>query len=82
MHAKVFIADGERAVVGSMNLDYRSLAHNFENGIWIYNDKVILNMKQDFIDTMNKSEQIINKPKRKLISKFIYILVKIFSPLL
>ena len=83
IHSKLYIADDECAIIGTMNLDYRSMAHNFENGVWIYNDKVVLDMKQDFIDTMNKSEQTNNnKPKRRLISKFIYILVKIFSPLL
>lgn len=83
IHAKSYIADDEYAIIGTMNLDYRSLAHNFENGIWIYNDNIVLDIKQDFIDTMNKSEQTCNdRPKRRLISKFIYILVKIFSPLL
>lgn len=83
IHSKSYIADDKCAIIGTMNLDYRSLAHNFENGIWIYNDKVILDMKQDFINTMNKSTQISNeKPKRRLITKFIYVLVKIFSPLL
>ncbi len=83
IHAKSYIADDEYAIIGTMNLDYRSLAHNFENGVWIYNDNVVLDMKQDFIDTMNKSEQTSNNtPKRRLISKFVYILVKIFSPLL
>lgn len=83
IHAKSYISDDECAIIGTMNLDYRSLAHNFENGVWIYNDKVILDMKQDFVDTMSKSQPISeNMPRRRLISKFIYILVKIFSPLL
>ena len=83
IHAKVYIADDKCAIIGTMNLDYRSLAHNFENGVWIYNDKAVLDMKQDFIDTMNNSEQISSsKPKRRLISKLVYVLVKIFSPLL
>ena len=83
IHAKFYIADDEFGIVGTMNLDYRSLDHNFENGIWIYNDKVIPEMKQDFIDTMNKSQCINDeKPKHKFMAKFVNILVKIFSPLL
>lgn len=83
IHAKSYISDDEYGIIGTMNLDYRSLDHNFENGIWIYNDKVILDMKQDFVDTMNKSQYMNNeKPKHKLIAKLINILVKIFSPLL
>ena len=65
IHAKSYISDDECAIIGTMNLDYRSLAHNFENGVWIYNDDVVLDMKQDFINTMNNSTQTSNiKPKR------------------
>ncbi len=83
IHAKSYIADDEFGIIGTMNLDYRSLDHNFENGVWIYNDATIIDMKQDFLETLNKSEQIIyKKPKHRLLTRFIYILVKIFSPLL
>ena len=83
IHSKSYIADDECAIIGTMNLDYRSLDHNFENGVWIYNDNIVLDMKQDFIDTMNKSDETSDDlPKRRLIAKFVYILVKIFSPLL
>ncbi|MBQ8522326.1 MAG: cardiolipin synthase [Clostridia bacterium] len=83
IHAKSYIADDEYGIIGTMNLDYRSLDHNFENGVWIYNDNVIFDMKKDFIHTMNNSQLILNeKPKHKLIAKLIYVLVKIFSPLL
>ena len=30
VHAKVFVADDREAVVGTINLDYRSLYHHFE----------------------------------------------------
>ena len=83
IHAKSYIADDELGIIGTMNLDYRSLDHNFENGVWIYNDPVIIDMKQDFLETINNSnEMIFQKPKHRLITKFMYILVKIFSPLL
>lgn len=83
IHAKSYIADDEYGIIGTMNLDYRSLDHNFEDGIWIYNDDIILDMKKDFINTMNKS-QYMNREKQKnsLMTKLINVLVKIFSPLL
>ena len=31
VHAKVFVVDGREAVVGTINLDYRSLYHHFED---------------------------------------------------
>ena len=30
VHAKIFVSDNSRAVVGTINLDYRSLYHHFE----------------------------------------------------
>jgi len=83
IHAKSYIADDEFGIIGTMNLDYRSLDQNFENGVWIFNDPVILEIKQDFLETIkNSNEMIFQKTKHRLITKFIYILVKIFSPLL
>ncbi len=34
LHAKSFVCDDEIAVVGTINLDYRSLYLHFENGVW------------------------------------------------
>ena len=31
-------------MIGTINLDYRSLTHHFENGVWIYNDDVLKEM--------------------------------------
>lgn len=36
VHAKVYLADDEYGMVGTINLDYRSLVHHFENGVWMY----------------------------------------------
>ncbi len=31
VHAKTYLADDETAIVGTVNMDYRSLVHHFEN---------------------------------------------------
>jgi cardiolipin synthase len=33
IHAKSYIADDDYAMIGTINLDYRSLVHHFENGV-------------------------------------------------
>lgn len=33
VHAKVYLSDDKYAIIGTINLDYRSLVHHFENGI-------------------------------------------------
>lgn len=83
IHAKSYIADDKVGMIGTINLDYRSLTHHFENGVWIYNDKVILDMKDDFISTINKSIYMNNeKIKDNLFNRFVRSIVRIFSPLL
>ena len=36
VHAKVFVSDSREAVVGTINLDYRSLYHHFECATYMY----------------------------------------------
>ena len=37
IHANTYISDDKYAIIGTINLDYRSLVHHFENGVWLYN---------------------------------------------
>ncbi len=55
VHAKVFLSDDIRSVVGTINLDYRSLYLHFENGIYMENVDEIKNIKEDFNKTFNES---------------------------
>lgn len=49
VHAKIFVSDDETAVVGTINLDYRSLAHHFENAIWMYKTDIVADIKRIFL---------------------------------
>ncbi|MDE6668010.1 MAG: cardiolipin synthase [Clostridia bacterium] len=83
VHAKTYLSDDETAIVGTINMDYRSLVHHFENGVWIYNHKVIEDIKKDFLDTQLKSIHIVSGTlKENLWQKFVRAMVKVFSPLL
>ena len=52
LHAKSFVCDDEIGVVGTINLDYRSLYLHFEDGVSIYKNKVVQDIKDDFTQTM------------------------------
>ena len=83
VHAKTYLSDDETAMVGTINMDYRSLVHHFENGVWIYKHKVIEDIKKDFLETQAKSIQIVSSMlKENLWQRFIRAMVKVFSPLL
>lgn len=48
IHAKQMLADGQLAAVGTVNMDFRSFHHNFENGVLMYNNGVMQDMEKDF----------------------------------
>lgn len=58
MHSKTFVADDEVAVVGTINLDYRSLYLHFENGVWLYGTPSVLQIRNDFLDTLELCEEM------------------------
>ena len=55
VHAKVFCADGREAVVGTINLDYRSLVHHYEDAVWIYGSPAVADIKSEFLKTVSVS---------------------------
>lgn len=83
IHAKNFICDDKFAVCGTINLDYRSLVHHFECGVWMYGTDCIANMKTDFLTAVSVSQQMAEK-KAALCGwkRFLAELMKVFSPLL
>ena len=83
IHAKTYIADDEYAMVGTINLDYRSLVHHFENGVWMYKCKSIKDLKRDIDDTILKSIEITpDMLKTSIFNRFFRALVRIFAPML
>ncbi|MFC5631929.1 MULTISPECIES: cardiolipin synthase [Streptococcus] len=84
IHAKVFLSDNSKAVVGTINLDYRSLYHHFECGAYIYRSSVLTDISKDFIDTFNQSKLVTLSEieNRSLSSKMIGSLARMVAPLL
>ena len=83
IHAKSYIADGEYAMIGTINLDYRSLVHHFENGVWMYKCDSIQELHRDILDTLEASEEITeDKLKTGLVNRFVRAVVRIFAPML
>jgi len=58
VHAKVFVSDDVKAVVGTINLDYRSLYHHFECGTYMFKTDCIPDIERDFQETMAKCRQV------------------------
>ena len=84
MHSKTFVVDDEYAVVGSINLDFRSLYLHFECGAWLYKTDSVLKLKEDFLDTLELCQQISLQDCEnvKWPVKFGRLILRMFSPLL
>ena len=83
IHAKTYLVDDKYAIIGTVNLDYRSLVHHFENAVLLCNADCISDIKADVLETIEKS-QLISKEdiKNSLLQRFICSLVRIFAPML
>lgn len=57
-HAKQWLCDDETAIIGTINLDYRSLYHHFENAVLMYGVPVIADVKEDFETMFLKSKEV------------------------
>lgn len=58
IHSKCIIADDRYAVVGTINLDYRSLYLHFECGVYLYHVSAIDAIKRDMTETFAVSHQV------------------------
>lgn len=58
IHAKSFVCDDKLCVVGTINMDYRSLYLHFECGTLMYNNPEIKQVKKDDLETMEKCRKV------------------------
>lgn len=58
IHAKSFVCDDKLCVVGTINMDYRSLYLHFECGTLMYNNPEIKQVRKDDLETMEKCRKV------------------------
>lgn len=84
IHSKVVIIDDKISSTGSANMDLRSFMLNFEINAFMYDEKVIKKITEDFFEDIKNSEEIdLNDfAKRPFIKKWIESVARLFSPIL
>lgn len=83
IHTKNILIDNEVAIVGTINLDYRSLVHHYECGIMLYRTPSINDIKKDFSNITKQSIYVDPKNfKLKPLERLVARVLKIFSPLM
>ena len=83
-HCKMSIMDDKLATCGTINMDYRSLYHHFENGCLIADSPVVGDIKKDFEETFAKSKEVTEyyKTGRGSFLRLGQMLLRLVAPLL
>ncbi len=83
LHSKSFVSDDKIAVVGTINMDYRSLYLHFECGTLLYNTKSIISLKNDALNTFAVSREVQEgNCSVGFFGNIINAILRIFAPLL
>lgn len=84
VHAKVFVSDDRKAVVGTINLDYRSLYHHFECATYMYETACIPEIERDFQETLLKCREVTEETikNEKISYRIVGGLMKFIAPLM
>lgn len=84
IHAKGYVCDDKTAVVGTINMDYRSLYLHFECATYLYDCDAVMDVLQDFKETFPICEEIgIDYcEKRSLPVRIFQCILRLFAPLL
>ena len=84
VHAKSFVCDDVKAVVGTINLDYRSLYHHYECATYMYRTACVLDIEKDFQETLEKSQLVTDETVKQ--TGIFYVVVgavlKVLAPLM
>lgn len=84
IHAKSVVSDDTTALVGTINLDYRSLYLHMESAVWMYGTDAVCDIKRDFLETQAVCREITPdslehmSPLRRMWLAFL----RIFAPLM
>ncbi len=83
-HAKMYVADDAVAVVGSANMDYRSLYLHFESCVAFYGGPVVPATKQDMLRSFEKAHEVTLEEVQTMpfFRRIAQIFARFFAPLL
>ena len=83
LHSKQMLVDGEVATVGTINFDYRSLLHHYENAVLLYRTQSIIDIERDFEEIFKVSQEIYpHTIKTSWYQSLIKEIVQLFAPML
>lgn len=84
LHSKVFLADGDTAVVGTINLDFRSLYLHYEDAVLLYGAPAVEQVARDFDALLPQCQEYTAERIRatKPITRVFRAILRVFAPLM
>lgn len=84
IHSKVCLSDNRYAVVGTVNMDFRSLYLHFEDAVYLYGSPAVRQVAADFEETFPVCREMTYARCRHVhfYQRVIRTLLQVFSPLL
>lgn len=83
VHAKNFVSDDKKAVVGTINTDFRSLYLHFEDAVFMHDSPAVKDVKKDFLKTLESCRELtLSDVNKNIFSRLLGSVIKVFGPLL
>ncbi len=83
IHSKSIVCDGECAVVGTINFDYRSLYMHFEDGVYFSGCDAVATVERDCEETFALSRLCTKEnTKRGMVGRLIDSILRVFESLM
>ncbi|MEG2259308.1 MAG: phospholipase D-like domain-containing protein, partial [Oscillospiraceae bacterium] len=84
IHSKTFVADDEISVVGSINLDFRSLYLHYECAVWMFKTKSVIEVFDDFTETLKVSTPVTLEDCTKIgsLHRMLNAVLRLFAPMM
>ena len=82
LHAKSFVSDDEIAVVGTINMDYRSLYLHFECATLLYKSSVVQEVKDDTVKAISQSREVVLDGKKHIWNELADAVLHLAAPLM
>ncbi|WP_075876938.1 cardiolipin synthase [Merdibacter massiliensis] len=84
VHGKVMLADDQSAVVGTVNMDYRSYYLHYECGVWMYQTSCLHDIRKDFEQSFAQSHLVTLEECKdiSIVRRFVRAFLNIISPIM
>ena len=82
LHSKLFTIDCTHAVVGTSNLDLRSIHSNYEINMFVQSKEFTRKINQDIDKIISQSKQLSISTKTNYATKIYRAIIRLFAPLM